>query len=594
MTNDFYEDAAVQRAFFHELGKGYQQAAALHQSITRIVLAGISIELRFASERLRQIFLPALRHLCVGSADNWAPAHTLCLWDRSSSGVSAPPPPCDKRHFTDRGDIWGFNNKAFQFAFLYGELSVNMFSRQERLGYYWVDDPEHLPYWCAAAPLRSLLHWCMSEDGRQLLHGAAIGTTEGAVLLTGSGGIGKSSTALNGLQEGMLFSGDDYVVLALEPEPTVYPLYGSAKVNRDQLSFYEKLRPCLTNPEGGVNQKAIFELIPTFAEQIPESMPVRAILVPKVHDSCESVIENTISRHEVKHAASLTTVEQLPYAGNDTYAFIDRLCALVPSFRLKLGSDRKRLIEYLRSWLNEGRSRTLPAPVDVAAEPTPLTVIIPAFNREHLIDHAISNVLAQQYPDLDLIVVDDGSTDATAARARSYGQVKLFQHPNSGPAQSRNRGIVNARGEYIAFLDSDDLWPRDILQELVNTLDNHPEVDVVMGWAQLARFTDASETGEFYGNPREGFDSYITGSVFRRQAFEKVGLFDADLTFGEDVDWFTRARELHVNILRVDYASVIVRRHTGNMTKGKNLVELNVLRVFKKALDRKRDAANTH
>ncbi|MET4579153.1 glycosyltransferase [Ottowia thiooxydans] len=594
MMTDFYEDEEVQRAFFQEMGEGYQQAAAMHQSITRIVLAGICIELRFASEKLKQIFLPALGHLCVESAEGCKPAHTLCLWDRSSSAIGAPPPPCDRRHFTDRGDIWGFNNKVFQFAFLYGELSVNMYSRSERLGYYWVDEPEHLPYWCAAAPLRSLLHWCMSEEDRQLLHGAAIGTSEGAILLTGSGGIGKSSTALNGLQEGMHFSGDDYVVLALEPEPTVYPLYASAKVNRDQLSFYERLRPCLTNPEGGENEKAIFELIPTFADQIPASMPVRAILVPKVHDAPQSVIENTISRHEVKHAASLTTVEQLPYAGNDTYQFIDRLCASVPSFRLKLGSDRKRLIEYLRSWLNEGRNHIGPAPVDEAAAPTPLTVIIPAFNREHLIDDAISNVLAQQYPDLELIVVDDGSTDATAARARSHPEVKLFQHPNSGPAQSRNRGIVNARGDYIAFLDSDDLWPSDMLRELVNTLDKHPEVDVVMGWPQLARFTHGSETGDFYGNPREGFDAYITGTVFRRQAFERVGLFDADLTFGEDVDWFTRARELQVHILRVDYASVIVRRHTGNMTKGKNLVELNVLRVFKKALDRKRDAAKIH
>lgn len=590
---DFYEDEEVQRAFFQEMGKGYQQAAALHESITKIVLAGISIELRFASETLRQIFLPALGHLCVDSAETWKPAHTLCLWDRSSSGISAPPPPCDRRHFTDRGDIWGFDNKAFQFAFLYGELSVNMFSRRERLGYYWVDEPQHLPYWCAAAPLRSLLHWCMSEDGRQLLHGAAIGTSEGAVLLTGSGGIGKSSTALNGLQEGMLFSGDDYVVLALEPEPTVYPLYGSAKVNRDQLSFYEKLRPCLTNPEAGVDEKAIFELIPTFARQIPSSMPVRAILVPKVHASHESVIENSISRHEVKHAASLTTVEQLPYAGNDTYDFIDRLCAALPSFRLKLGSDRKRLIEFLRTWLNEGRGHNMPPAAEQAVAPTPVTVIIPAFNRERLIDAAISNVLAQQYPDLELIVVDDGSTDATSARARSHPEVRLFQHPNSGPAQSRNRGIVNARGEYMAFLDSDDLWPVGMLRELVNTLDKNPEVDVVMGWAQLARFTEESKTGDFYGNPREGFDSYITGTVFRRQAFEKVGLFDADLTFGEDVDWFTRARELYVKILRVDYASVIVRRHSGNMTKGKNLVELNVLRVFKKALDRKRDAANS-
>ena len=586
--SDFYENEACQRGFFLELSGGYSKASEKYESIETIILAGIVIELRFASEKLRQIFLPALQHLCVEPSKDVVPRHTLCLWDRSSSGVAPTPPPFDKRRFTDRGDIWGYDNKYFQFAFLYGELSVNMYSRSERRGYYWVDDPRSLPYWCSAAPLRTLLHWCMSEDGRHLLHAAAIGTRDGALLLTGRGGIGKSSTALAGLQQGMFFSGDDYVVVGLDPEPVVYPLYGAAKVNRDQLGHYEKFLPYLTNPAGDAGEKAIFELLPRFLDLIPSCMPIKAILVPAVHESIQSHIGSDINLPEIKNAASLTTVEQLPYAGNETYQFIDKLCSLVPGFKLNLGSDRKSMVDYLKSWLREpGRVNSNPGE-GVLVLNTPLTVIIPSYNREHLIDEAISNVIGQKYPDVELIVVDDGSTDETAARARSYSEVKVFEHPNSGPAQSRNRGIINARGQYIAFLDSDDLWPAGMLLELAAVLDKNPEVDVVMGWPQLAQWKKEGDRYEYFGNPCEGFDSYITGTIFRREVFSRVGLFDVDLNFGEDGDWFARARELGVNIRRMGCVSIIVRRHGNNMTEGKSLVELNVLRVFKKALDRKR------
>ncbi len=591
--SDFYKDLACQRQFFEQMQGEYQTAAKAYESVVTLKLAEIHVDLRFGSSRLQEIFLPALNHLRVAEpAEDSVARHTLCLWDGASGGTKIPRPSFDNRHFTDRGDIWGFDNSAYQFAFLYGELSVNMYSRQERCGYYWVDDPRSLPYWCAAAPLRTLLHWCMAEDGRQLLHAAAIGTKDGALLLTGRGGIGKSSTALAGLQHGMLFCGDDYVVVGLEPEPTVYPLYGSAKVHRDQLAHCERLLPCLRNPAGAADEKAVFQLTPVFSAAMPSSMPIKGVAVPRVQDSESSFLNTDITPNEVRNAAGLTTVEQLAYAGNATYAFIDRLCQAVPGYALQLGRDRKLLVDALVSWLQAPpkRSRSVQTP-SLGPQPTAVTVIVPAYNRAHLIDEAIANIVGQGYPDLELIVVDDGSTDGTAARVRTHPSAKLFEQPNSGPAQARNRGIMNARGEYLAFLDSDDLWPEGVLRELVRTMDAHPEVDVVMGWPQLAQWNMRSGTYEYFGNPCEGFGSYITGSVFRREVFDRVGLFDADMNFGEDVDWFARAGERGINVMRIDGVSVVVRRHGGNMTEGKNLVELNVLRSFKKALDRKRLAS---
>jgi GT2 family glycosyltransferase len=97
-------------------------------------------------------------------------------------------------------------------------------------------------------------------------------------------------------------------------------------------------------------------------------------------------------------------------------------------------------------------------------------------------------------------------------------------------------------------------------------------------------------TGQYVsvGNPRESFPFYIGAALFRRRAFENVGLFDTDLRFAEDTDWFNRAIEIGIGLERLPQVTLLVRRHGQNLTHGKSLVELNPLRVFKKVLDRKR------
>jgi GT2 family glycosyltransferase len=99
-----------------------------------------------------------------------------------------------------------------------------------------------------------------------------------------------------------------------------------------------------------------------------------------------------------------------------------------------------------------------------------------------------------------------------------------------------------------------------------------------------------AETGryEYVGNPHESFPFYIGAALFRRRAFEKVGLFDTEFRFAEDTDWFNRAIEAGIGLERLPQVTLLVRRHGSNLTHGKSLVELNTLRVFKKALDRKR------
>src|SRR3954447_14398775 len=110
--------------------------------------------------------------------------------------------------------------------------------------------------------------------------------------------------------------------------------------------------------------------------------------------------------------------------------------------------------------------------------PSPtVSVVIPAYNSAWCIDHAIDSVLAQTYHDYEIIVVDDGSTDETRDVVQRYGiAVRLVCKPNGGMSSARNRGISEARGRYIAFLDSDDRWLPTKLALQVALLDTHPDV----------------------------------------------------------------------------------------------------------------------
>jgi glycosyltransferase involved in cell wall biosynthesis len=286
-------------------------------------------------------------------------------------------------------------------------------------------------------------------------------------------------------------------------------------------------------------------------------------------------------------------MSQLPHAGRGTHAFIERMTTRLPGVELRLGSDIGAIPGAIRELVEN--SERIPAtagaeiPGAEGAGMPLVSVIIPVYNGGAFLPEAIRNVQSQQYPAVEIIVVDDGSTEDIGAVVRALPtDVRFFTQDNAGAGAARNRGIRDSSGELVAFLDVDDLWPVGNLSALVHRLVEHPEADLVRGRAQVTRYTGAGEPGEYLGSPSESFPHYIGSGVYRRRAFETVGLFDPELRFGEDTDWYARARERGLRMLEVEEVTLFVRRHDGNMTRGKTLVELNQLRLFKKALDRKR------
>ena len=578
---DFYETVLA-------LGQQAIGTAGLQSHLIRV--AGTRVRLNFAGKQLVDDFLPALAHLLI--EDDRSEDVTFCIWDSRSTGVQMIKPPFNQHDFTDRGDIWGCNSERYRLAFHWSDYSVNVFDRQSKAGVYWVQDSDFLPYWSKSSPMRSLFHWWMEMNDCQLLHACAMGHEDGAVLMTGKGGVGKSTTSLTCLSQGLKYIADDYLIVGLDPVPTAYSLYSTAKLNADQVEKFPELGKYITNRETMADEKATLYLYPELTELIAEALPLKAVLTPCFNDSDLTEL-GPVSQDHLIGAAAFTTMSQLPYVGEQNHKRISRIVESLPGFELRLGRHLPGVAGKIDEILNmsDEAIKTMEQQfAQEASESLPLiSVIMPVYNGAKFLPEAIDNILSQNYPALEIIVVDDGSTEDIASVVESLPvDVRFFRQENQGPAAARNWGIKDASGAYLAFLDVDDLWPENNLHNLLQIHRNNPELEVVYGYAQLMELDKATGSFNFVGNPEESFPYYIGSGLYKKSAFEKVGLFEYELTFAEDSDWYNRAQEIDLPLLRHKGVTLHVRRHGGNMTAGKTEAELNPLLAFKKALDRRR------
>jgi glycosyltransferase involved in cell wall biosynthesis len=176
-----------------------------------------------------------------------------------------------------------------------------------------------------------------------------------------------------------------------------------------------------------------------------------------------------------------------------------------------------------------------------------ITCIIPVFNGERYLREALDSVFAQTYRSLDVVLVDDGSTDNTAAIAATYDDRVRYVHQNNlGPPAARNMGIRAARGEFIAFLDADDLWHPEKLERQIARFQARPELGYCVTYCQNFWIPDLQAEAEKYREHRvaQPLPGYVTQTLFARAAvFDSVGLFNVALAHGDSTEWFLRAAQ---------------------------------------------------
>ena len=206
-----------------------------------------------------------------------------------------------------------------------------------------------------------------------------------------------------------------------------------------------------------------------------------------------------------------------------------------------------------------------------------VSVIIPTYNRSHLVTEAVDSVLGQSYTDFELLVVDDGSTDASTARLAKYGdRLHLYHQENRGASAARNAGIRHAQGRYISFLDSDDLWLKGKLRAQMDLVGRDPGVKVCYTeeiWIRRGvRVNPKKKHRKYSGWILENMLPLcivsLSSVLIAREVFDRVGLFDESLPACEDYDLWLRIGP-HYPIALLDQPLIIKRGGHSDQLSGK-------------------------
>ena len=221
-----------------------------------------------------------------------------------------------------------------------------------------------------------------------------------------------------------------------------------------------------------------------------------------------------------------------------------------------------------------------------------VSVIIAVKDGARFLAEAVNGVLQQDYRPLEIIVVDDGSTDGTAEVASSFEEVRYIYQTNQGHAAAMNAGIEAVAGEFLAFLDADDIWEPNKLELQVGYLMEHPAVDYV-----IARTQNFLEPGARLPASVTK-DLSLTDSVLlslgtlvaRKAVFEVVGVFDVTYKHAKDVDWFIRAREAGLRMAILPDILLRRRLHGSNRSFSQQSRKLEFMRAVKSSIERGRAA----
>jgi glycosyltransferase involved in cell wall biosynthesis len=227
-----------------------------------------------------------------------------------------------------------------------------------------------------------------------------------------------------------------------------------------------------------------------------------------------------------------------------------------------------------------------PEPARVLVDPL-VSVIIPCYNGEAYLAEAIESALAQSYQPVEIIVVDDGSTDSSPVIAQQF-PVRYVRHQNRGLTETRNRGIRESRGDYLVFLDADDRLRPEAIESGACLMAEHPECAMVVG-----DHVFVAENGRYLRNSRKrcltanhyeallksNFIEMISSVLFRRIVVDEVGGFDTGLRVAEDYDLYLRIARNHPVRCHRSVAAEY-RLHGTNASRNSELMLTMTLKVL--------------
>jgi hypothetical protein len=250
-----------------------------------------------------------------------------------------PLPPWEGVDYAPGGDRWRLVDQRFKVFYQPDVGILNMLDSEKDQAVYWVGDCDDLRFYERASPLRNLLYWWMRDHGRQFTHAAATGNSQGGVLIGGKGGSGKTTTSLACLDAGLLYAGDNYILLSQESGPTVHGVYNSCTLHAPHMhTRLPWLAAKASNPNRLEVEKALVFLYEHYPESVATSMPVKAVLLPEITGDSVTKLRR-ISPGQCLTLLAPSSIFNLPAAGEDDFRYLARFVRKVPSYVLELGTD---------------------------------------------------------------------------------------------------------------------------------------------------------------------------------------------------------------------------------------------------------------
>jgi hypothetical protein len=348
------QTSSIANDFFLSASKSTEEAFknANHCIEYTINLAGIFVKLKFAGEELLRFILPAIAHLTCTTDDNTT-EYTIEIWDSTSTNTPFPQAPCEKEDFHHRGKIDLLTNERFRAAYLMDARFLSLLDHDEKKAIVCIHELTKIPAYEWAAPLKHIFSWILRKNNIYLVHSAAIGTQDGALLIIGLSGYGKSSTAINGILNGLNYFGDDLCAISTKSnEVLIHSIYSSGKIFNED---FAKL-PALFNirfkqdPQSNYEKEIVF-----FANNNNFSVKLKDKIVAVAFPHKDPKLNIGFEKTSYAKALSLIcppTKFILSEPDNEIYLTIAPLLKRLPCYRFNLGNNRTKIPEAISELIN--------------------------------------------------------------------------------------------------------------------------------------------------------------------------------------------------------------------------------------------------
>jgi len=340
-AGDRYFDAVINAA----------QCACSPEFDHHIEVATHQLRLCFSNASLEARLFPALRHLQQN--DGAAAELTIAAWSSPSTALVLDKSPWPARAYWEKGQMLSVRDQRGHVAFDPRAGTISVYDRKLGAASLWVRSEGNLPLWVSGSPLLEILNWWLADNDVMLCHAAAIGTPNGAVLLVGKGGSGKSTVALSSLASSLQYIGDDYVAVRGGHAPKVYSIYNSGKLEPDHMQhMFPGLASAAHRSSAADCDKSLIFIADTHPQKLLVQAPIEAILVPKI-GAAEHAYIKPIARLLAFQAIGPSTLFQLPGNKRAKFSMLSRFVQKYPTYEINLTNNIKEninLIASQRAW----------------------------------------------------------------------------------------------------------------------------------------------------------------------------------------------------------------------------------------------------